>query len=335
MLQLISNTLSIDNGDHGHTGQDTIPQLPIEVVGVIIDKHVGDMQTLDQCSLVNRSWYPLARGHRYCEVTISPHSNGRPPSASLICDPTSTVLPFIQRLRVIDGVTKEDAEKSKHGIAFGGRYTPHWLDDALPEIRVSQLTGLDELGVEQFKWNEFSPASRSIFMKLIERLSFLRLLPRDDDNGLNHSAVAQILASAVSLESFNLTSPNPYASADEGEEMNIPTTAIALQSLALVNCVCCYLDTFMFFFPTTRLQKIALDGITVYDVGVIANFLASCADSLESIHLGFEPRRLKEHEPERTFHNIELSPVSHHLVTSHARLQRRSRWRNKPSDTAT
>lgn len=205
-MPVVSHILTVPSTDDGgryHNRDKIVAQLPIDVVDAILDNYLHhDMQTLAHCSLVSRSWSPLARRHRFREVKITPCSDGRPQSASFFCDPTSTVLPFIQSLTLIESI----------GDGNYGGYHSHWLDDALPAIRVSHLTALNRLVVELFQWTELSSSSRSNFMSLLERVTFLRLQPRDNQS-LTCSAMAQILASAVSLERFTLLLPSPSTGA--------------------------------------------------------------------------------------------------------------------------
>lgn len=77
---------------------------PLEVLEKIADD-VDDNASLASCSLVCRIWSAAARRHRFRVVEISfewPRENQRFTPISLLCDPTSTVLPFVQEMHLTD-----------------------------------------------------------------------------------------------------------------------------------------------------------------------------------------------------------------------------------------
>ncbi|KZT66726.1 hypothetical protein DAEQUDRAFT_674517, partial [Daedalea quercina L-15889] len=77
---------------------DDPPQFPAELIEMIIKNGSDDPRTLASCSLVCRSWSPIARAQRFQRLSITPRSDTPPRCALLLCDPTSTVLPYVRQL---------------------------------------------------------------------------------------------------------------------------------------------------------------------------------------------------------------------------------------------
>lgn len=105
--------------------------------------------SLSSWSLVSRVWSVTTRRHRFRTVTISGREYGSP-STALLCDPTSTILPFVHKIRFEEGI---DLKKryEYHDVRLSGHMTENhgtpFLDDILPKIRTPDLTTLQSLEI--------------------------------------------------------------------------------------------------------------------------------------------------------------------------------------------
>lgn len=72
-------------------------------------------------SLVCRIWSVIARKHRSRQVTILAGVNTPPPSSSLLCDPRSAILPFVDNIRLEEGIDVNVWHESMHGHGVSQR----------------------------------------------------------------------------------------------------------------------------------------------------------------------------------------------------------------------
>lgn len=80
----------------GHHG--VVARVPLEVLEIIAS-NVDDEVSLSSCSLACRLWSAATRRHRFRVVEISfewPRDGQRLTHISLLCDPTSAVLPLVR-----------------------------------------------------------------------------------------------------------------------------------------------------------------------------------------------------------------------------------------------
>ncbi|EPT01754.1 hypothetical protein FOMPIDRAFT_100977 [Fomitopsis schrenkii] len=158
---------------------------PLEVLEVIITS-TDDGPSLARWSLVSRVWSVIARKQRFRTVTISAREDGFPLAASLLCDPTSAILPFVRRIRFEEGIDLENLYEHDHRIS---RYikvdhgTP-FLDDILSAIRIVDLANLQSLEIVDLTWAEISEGSRRSFIKLWYNNFVLDRDPRGDHCGV-------------------------------------------------------------------------------------------------------------------------------------------------------
>ncbi|KAI0730370.1 hypothetical protein C8Q72DRAFT_883421 [Fomitopsis betulina] len=167
LLQLETNVV------HGYS------QLPIEILEAIIHSN-DDGPSLASWSLVCRVWSVIARKHRFREVTILAGGATPPPSSSLLCDPRSTILPFVDTIRFEEGIDV-NVWPQYDTLGYQRRKTSRenelpFLDNILPKIRFDDLTTLRSIEVLDFNWKELSEESRRAFIELCRPVSSLSLI---------------------------------------------------------------------------------------------------------------------------------------------------------------
>ncbi|KAH9925334.1 uncharacterized protein B0H18DRAFT_1119525 [Fomitopsis serialis] len=125
-------------------------RIPVELLDIIMD--YTDKKTQGSCSL-------------------------------LLCEPASTVLPYIRELHLEEGLklsVEEQARSDTNESAFLAHARPQerqpWLEAVLPKIRVDGLTALRSLRLKNLDWEQLSARSRSSLVNLCQRLDALELV---------------------------------------------------------------------------------------------------------------------------------------------------------------
>ena len=281
-------------------------RIPSEIWDIIIDFHHDDHQTLVSCSLVCRDWCPTARMHRFHEIKIKPRPGGPPPAASLLCDPTSTVLPYVRRLDILEGLpaSREGGEDhNEKPLASGDSMTTFWLDDILPVMRIHELTALESVSLGRLRWDILSHRSRDGIMELCRRIRSLKLscwVLGDTPC----SAVLQMLSAATTLQRFELLNHWIHPALLREDELPIPPVpgpALVLHSLCISDVANLYLPALQRYFMTIRVSEVVLSSVVTVDMEVVASFLNSCAPSLERVTLRIALPSLRRGRVKGTF----------------------------------
>ena len=148
--------------------------LPVELIDTITKNLSNDAQALAACSLVCHAWSAIARSYRFREVCAGSraHAPGvlaKSRSASLLCDPTSAVLPYVRCIYLNtddDYRTRtSEAERVEHNLV---------LDEILREIRVQDLIALESLRTDDVVWSILSAPSRRALQHLVQHTTSLR-----------------------------------------------------------------------------------------------------------------------------------------------------------------
>lgn len=268
--------------------------LPIEIYDQIIGMNHDDYQTLANCSLVCRAWSPTCRMHRFRELKVMPRPVGRPLAASLLCDLTSTVLPYVRNLVLVEGLPEMDLDREDRDTitldpSVGG--TTYWFDDVLPEVRTRDLTALESLSLQALQWESLSSSSRSSTVELCRRLRSLDVITWDPLD-IPHTAVIQFLSAATALERFTLHLPEqgiiPPINLDELPPPSGADATLALQVFEVHNAVCWYIQTLPRHFSTLHITEATLRGVGRNHVEALIVFLTLCAPTLHRLSLQLE-----------------------------------------------
>ncbi|KAH9914709.1 uncharacterized protein B0H18DRAFT_1125365 [Fomitopsis serialis] len=277
-------------------------QIPIELLDAIMDH--TDEETQTSCSLVCRHWSPTARRHRFREVIILPHrEEAQPRSASLLCDPTSTILPYICRLNIsLEGLTPE-----KDGAVYTSNVPWQeaalglwptrglWFDAVLPMMRMHDLTALKTLYISDLSWERLSLESRRGLAILCQRVISLKLSFSGKVPAMPCSSLANLLIAATSLQDLSIhyscnvpptkSRPNPLTPPDAQKP-----ALTSLRSLRLTFQPA-HFHTYLPGppFQSLQLRELSLGTITHNaHVDLVLPFLRSCAATLERLYLKFE-----------------------------------------------
>jgi len=177
------------------------PRLYPELCDIVIDNLHDDKTALAMCAMVCRSWVPASRAHQFRTLSLDHcrdhtlHSSRLDKviwdrRASLLCDASSTVLPFVRHLMIHDDYFWRGTLSSPSA--------PHWLNETLPGIQLHLLTALRSLSLFELCWHDLSQQSQSIIHRLCGRtqcLSVWNLITRSFDY-----AVLDIISGAQTLE---------------------------------------------------------------------------------------------------------------------------------------
>ena len=271
-------------------------QLPVELVETIMENHSNDVEVLAACSLVCRSLSDIARRFRFREIRAGPRdlsgSVTESRSTSLLCNLTSTVLPYVRDLHLD---ANEQFPAWANATARARRI--QILDDILQRIRVDDLTVLDSLRVDYVMWHLLSAPSRLALQRLCRYITSIHIAyPYHGTSGILYpipcSAIAQLLATAPSLQHFTLVlfpcnrvklmeeEVSPYI------RESLPKIMV-LKSLKINDNSASYLSHLPPFFPTIQLKELSITSINGDSVKSLYTFLRSCATTLESLTLNF------------------------------------------------
>ena len=270
------------------------PRLPVEIWEEVLAYNLCDDHTLANCSLVCRTWSPTCRMHRFREIKVKPRPVGHPQAASLLCDPTSTVLPYVHSLTLIEGLPEMDLDRDDRDPitldpAVG--YTSYWFDDVLPKIRTRELTALERLSVQAIQWESLSSSSRKSVVDLCPRLRSLEVVTWDPLD-IPCVAIIQLFDAATLLKHFTLRLPEPDIippiDPDDLPPPSDSNATLALESFQIDNAVGCYLKGLPFHFSTLCITKVTINGIGKNDVQALLSFITLCSASLQHLSLQLE-----------------------------------------------
>lgn len=265
-------------------------QLPVEIWDDIIGYIRDNYEALANCSLVCRALSPTCRIHRFREVKVNPRSVGRPQTASLLCDPTSTVLPYVHRLVLIEGLPETDLDREeRHSITLDPAVgsTAYWLDNVLPEMRIRELTALKSLFVRAIQWESLSSSSRNSLVELCSRLHSLEVITWEASD-IPRAAVIELLCAATLLKHFALRlpeqifTPPPDPDKAPSQRADAPPT---LMSVELDNTVGWCSQALLLHFSALHITKASLRGVGLYDVKGALSFLVLSSASLQHLSL--------------------------------------------------
>ncbi|KAH9914681.1 uncharacterized protein B0H18DRAFT_1125342 [Fomitopsis serialis] len=272
-------------------------RIPVELLDAILS--YADFETLAKCSLVCRFWLPSARRHHFREFIVKPRSDARLPShALLLSDPTSTVLPYIRRLYIEEGVSKEDWNQFRR-LLQTTEMNP-WFNDILPSIRVHDLTAMQHLTIHNAVWSNLSDESRCSLASLCQRLVALRLFCIDAVGGIPHASVAELLTAATTLRQLSLFCTPDMEDVDTtpqdddavptrpDAQTNAPKHSLALRSYSVDGPLCSHLPAFLDAFSPSELEDVTLGSLNESNIRQAISFLKSCSERLVHLSLKFE-----------------------------------------------
>ena len=220
-----------------------------------------------------------------------PSAFGRPEAASLLCDPTSTVLPYIRSLILVEGLPDDDLDRDDRDPITrtpAVDSTVYWFNNVLPEIRINDLTALESLSLEALQWESLLSTSRRSIARLCRQLRSLQVVTWDSLD-IPCIAVIQLLSAAPSLEHLALRLPEqdiiPPIDPDELPPRSNANATLVLDSFKIDNAVGCYLEGLPRHYSTLRITKLSLRGVGKNDVRAFIPFVRLCETSLQHLSL--------------------------------------------------
>jgi len=275
--------------------------IPLELWDTIIS-HVDCENSLLNCALVCRTWRPTARQHRFEVVRITPQLTEREPRESplLLSDPSSTILPYVRRIHLVEGMVPKPVAELIPAIHSPSDAAPYggiaWLDDILPTIRVHDLTALQWLDLIELRWDELSADSRTNFKYLCQRLTTLRHFTCYTDGPVRRCAFAiELLDISPSLRAFTFhysTSTGGSASAlanaqplDLTPYYDMRKTAHPLTKLTITGYLGPIITCLNIVHPNLHLEELSLATISPDDEAAVISLLQSCAETLTYLSL--------------------------------------------------
>lgn len=270
-------------------------RVPTELVEQIIANESSNKEFLEACSLVCHCWSAIARKHRFRELRTGRWST------SLVCNPTSTVPPYVRSLHLSTADVDKNTPPWLASGLFGGPGSTRRLDDILQTIRVADLTALESLRVDDVTWSALSAPSRCALQQLCQRVTSLHLaypipiaVGSQRVQPISCSAVAQLLGTATSLQHFTLSI---FSRIGLGvtmiEEEGDPQTRaswrreLALESFEISDLSSSYLSRLTTFFPVVQLKQLTLGGVDPDAMIPLVAIVRSCATMLEALSLCF------------------------------------------------
>ncbi|KAH9830965.1 uncharacterized protein C8Q71DRAFT_315979 [Rhodofomes roseus] len=253
------------------------PSLPLELWDVTITHLREDRGTLSDCSLVCRSWEPMARRHLFETVAVlGPQDRCR----LLLCDPSSTVLPYVHKLLLMK------------------RDQPHvaWVEDLLPQVRANDLTALRTLWLSNVRWDGLSAASRTSLIHLCRWLTQIGLISKWPDHDARCPFAVELLGASPSLQRFALRCmhednhwQSPAQPLDIAPYSHMSTKAAPhLRTLEISADVGPLLTVLHTVFPVLHLQELSLGPLYEGTGSLVLSFLRSCAETLVCLSLSFK-----------------------------------------------
>lgn len=243
----------------------TLPRCPPEICSLILDS-LDDMPTLSACALVCRAWQPRARFLRF--RTLHLHERSR----ALLCDDTSTILPYIREL-VID----------RSGEDLAG----YWPIGPISQMRLAELTSLESLSVISIPWPVLDEPAQAVLCAAFSRIKCLHISARILD-------IVWILSAVPLLEDL------AYSVCDGAEEDlrtlvacihegRIPPTSVPpLKRLARVRAQQGeLLDALRVLKPDLPITTLVLKQIDDEFIGSIIRFTRHFGAQLEYVSLEF------------------------------------------------
>lgn len=272
---------------------------PLEVFEVITS--YLDDSDLPSTSLVCRLWSAAARRRRFRAVTVSAHYFGLPPSSSLLCDPRSTILPFVHMIRFKEGTDFDAAGRLDEPYESG---TP-FLDAILPVIRIYDLTDLRSLEFVDLTWDKLSIEARRALSHLCRPITSLSLF-NIWGQGIPSSGLTELFHAMTGVSSLRVQelygfSPEPdhYTHQDWmwDEDDGHPVQPLAMKvvlPLKSLTIDCwrsllpfCHRSTLLTSFTLPHITDLTLGDIHRSNIGGIMYLLRGCASTVEHLQLRF------------------------------------------------
>ncbi|KAH9933315.1 uncharacterized protein B0H18DRAFT_1101996 [Fomitopsis serialis] len=259
------------------------PRLPPELFDAIIDHLHDDRHTLATCALVCRGWLPASRMHNFHELSIHRYSISQQP-CELLCDSTSTVLPYVRRLRLDLGGSSRDSAST---FAFESP----WLNSMLPRMRLRELTALQHFELRCLRWEYLSPESRAC---ILAACNYVRSLTLQTLVSPTVSPALEMLSAAPLIEHFELSRSVHIgddrtildSSSPSFVDWRMPGT---LRSVTIgIRCPF-FLVALDRFTPALRIRTLSVTYVEWQEARNVAAFMKSCGPSLEHVHVTFGP----------------------------------------------
>jgi len=257
------------------------PRLPPELFDAIIDHLHDDRHTLGTCALVCRGWLPASRMHNFRELNIDRCSSSQKP-CQLLCDSTSTVLPYVRCLRLdLFGSSRDSASASELS----------WLNNTLPRMRLRELTALQHLELRRLRWEYLSPESRACILaacKHVRRLTLQTLVCPTVTPAL------EMLSAAPLIERLELSRGGRLGEDRAILDSSSPSfvdwrMSGTLRSVAIGIGYPFFLVALGRFAPMLRVHTLSMTYVKWQEARELAAFVKSCGPSLEHVHITFGP----------------------------------------------
>ncbi|KAH9924701.1 uncharacterized protein B0H18DRAFT_1010815 [Fomitopsis serialis] len=228
-------------------GSPACQRLPPEICDMIIDHLHDDTETL--------AWLPAARMHRFERLHLPRRTTRRSALMAVLCASTSTILPYICHLSL-----------EENNLKRGRTYRESsWLDDALPRMRLQELTNLKTLTIGHLSWAALGPRARA---------ALFSVLPRTEHAGKVSELLSSLEALAVSTKEFSERPRGGTTSLPR-----FPTTCIPSNPTDLVEAHLCIFSPANFRCITTNppITRLVVHNIRESSVKDIVPILRSCA----------------------------------------------------------
>ncbi|KAH9933316.1 uncharacterized protein B0H18DRAFT_983022, partial [Fomitopsis serialis] len=227
-----------------------------------------------------RAWLPRARMHLFHALRLDSHVALRKTRA-LLCDPTSTVLPYVRHFHLLEGRS-------------GRLHTrPPWLDNTLPCMRFQDLTALRCLELSNVWWQALSRESRACLRAACQPIRCLILWDLQLTDALR--PVFDIISAAPLLEHLEVLSAG-YPRKDDrltiaslrslpSHKWRMPDT---LSSLDIESELSGFFVALGHFTPELHVRTLSVKFVDREHASNVAAFVQSCGSSpMEHVNVSF------------------------------------------------
>ncbi|KAF7345364.1 hypothetical protein MVEN_01554300 [Mycena venus] len=251
----------------------TVPRLPPEIQGIIVNLLLDDKDTLRTCSLVDQAWLHLSRRHLFASVHLL---KDRCESFRLLFhSPRATLAPYISTLSIS---SPKDADYMKESASFFLDLVPY-----LPS-----LPALTSLEISSLSWQNASQQCLSSMARCFYNLTELRIhLVEFNDS----QQVSVLLSCFQMLEKVSIGAT--FATEDQASFSIRPPDLCHLRVLRLrlgLHGTGAFRDIIPWFIPTNGLPAIRAFSIASLDASllpVVGSLLRELGSTLEDLDIWF------------------------------------------------
>lgn len=268
-------------------------QIPLEILEAILSS-TEDSASLSSWSLVCRVWSVIARSHLFRTVTITAREDGLPASTSLLCDPSSTILPLVRTIRFEEGVDfshwyRQAGPATMYMADESDRSEIPFLDEVLSTIRIRDLTALHTLEIVDLTWEDLSFDSRTSLIELCRPIASLSLFCELGE-GITPSGFVELMNAVTGVAHLRKLYIARYVASEtqpieRGDAKAIlPLTSLTMDSRSIPS----FLPGLSSAFTLPHITDLVLRGIDTDTISDVLSLLRGCASSVEHLQLSFD-----------------------------------------------